>query len=48
VASALALAGFWDRWQAARWTEMLTGRWTADDSSVIAAEHLANDALHPY
>lgn len=48
MASALALAGFWDRWQAARWTEMLTGRWTADDSSVIAAEHLANDALHPY
>ena len=48
VASALAHTGFWDRWQAARWTEMLEGRWTADDESVIEAEHLANDALHPY
>ncbi len=48
VASALAHTGFWDRWQAARWTEMLAGRWTADDQSIIAAEHLANDALHPY
>jgi hypothetical protein len=48
VASALGHMGFWDRWQAARWTEMLAGRWTADDASIIAAEHLANDALHPY
>lgn len=48
VASALAHTGFWDRWQAARWTEMLAGRWSAQDESVIAAEHLANDALHPY
>jgi hypothetical protein len=48
VASVLAHTGFWDRWQASRWTEMLTGRWTADDLSIIAAEHLANDALHPY
>jgi len=48
VASALAHIGFWDRWQAARWVEMLAGRWTADDASIIAAEHLANDALHPY
>ena len=48
VASALAHTGFWDRWQAARWTEILDGRWTADDESVIEAEHLANDALHPY
>jgi DinB superfamily/Mycothiol maleylpyruvate isomerase N-terminal domain len=48
VASALAHTGFWDRWQAARWAEMLAGLWTADDASIIAAEHLANDALHPY
>ena len=48
VASALAHAGFWDRWQAERWTEMLAGRWSAQDESVIATEHLANDALHPY
>ena len=48
VASGLAHMGFWDRWQAARWTEMLAGKWSADDVSVIAAEHLADDALHPY
>lgn len=48
VASALAHTGFWDRWQAARWTEMLVGDWSADDASVLAAEHLANEALHPY
>jgi hypothetical protein len=48
VASAVAHAGFWDRWQAARWQEMLAGRWSADDASVIAAEHLANQALDPY
>lgn len=48
AASALAHAGFWDRWQAARWTEMLAGRWSAQDDSVIEAEHLANEALHPY
>ncbi len=48
VASALAHAGFWDRWQASRWEAMLAGKWPADDASVIEAEHLANDALHPY
>lgn len=48
VASALAHVGFWDRWQAARWTAMLAGRWTADEASMLAAEHLANEALHPY
>jgi hypothetical protein len=48
VASALAHTGFWDRWQAERWTAMLAGDWSADDASVIAAEHLANEALHPY
>jgi hypothetical protein len=48
VASALAHMGFWDRWQADRWEEMLAGRWTADSDSILAAEHLANDALHPY
>jgi hypothetical protein len=48
VASALAHAGFWDRWQAARWEEMLAGKWSADDDSVLASEHLANEALHPY
>ena len=48
VASALTHTGFWDRWQAARWTEMLAGRWSAQDESVIAAEHLANAALDPY
>jgi hypothetical protein len=48
VASGLAHTGFWDRWQAARWTEMLAGEWSAQDESVLAAEHLANEALHPY
>ena len=48
VASALAHTGFWDRWQAERWTEMLAGNWSASDESVLAAEHLANEALHPY
>jgi uncharacterized damage-inducible protein DinB len=48
VASALGHMGFWDRWQAARWTEMLAGRWTAETDSVLAAEDLANEALHPY
>ena len=48
VASALAHTGFWDRWQAERWGEMLAGKWSVPDDSVIAAEHLANEALHPY
>jgi hypothetical protein len=48
VASAFAHMGFWVRWQAERWTEMLAGTWSADEASVIAAEHLANPALHPY
>jgi DinB superfamily len=48
VASALAHAGFWDRWQATRWAEMLAGDWSADDASVLEAEHLANTALDPY
>ncbi|MGD0248002.1 MAG: maleylpyruvate isomerase N-terminal domain-containing protein [Candidatus Limnocylindrales bacterium] len=48
VVSALGHMGFWDRWQAGRWTEMLAGRWSAQDDSVVAAEHLANEALHPY
>jgi len=48
VASGLAHAGFWDRWQAARWEEILAGRWSADDASVIEAEHLANESLYPY
>jgi hypothetical protein len=48
VASALAHTGFWDRWQAERWAEMLAGTWSAADDSVIAAEHLANLALDPY
>ena len=48
VASVLAHTGFWDRWQAERWTEILAGNWTAQDDSVIAAEHLANEALDPY
>jgi hypothetical protein len=48
VASAIAHTGFWDRWQAERWEEMLSGNWSADDDSMIAAEHLANEALHPY
>ena len=48
VASALAHMGFWDRWQAERWTRMLAGEWAAQDESVTAAEHLANEALHPY
>jgi hypothetical protein len=26
---------------------MLAGRWSAEDDSVIAAEHLANESLHP-
>jgi hypothetical protein len=48
VASALAHTGFWDRWQAERWSQILAGKWSADDQSVIAAEHVANEALHPY
>ena len=48
VASALAHTGFWDRWQAARWTEMLAGGWTADEEAILSAEYLANEALHPY
>jgi hypothetical protein len=48
VASAVGHMGFWDRWQASRWEAMLAGRWSADDASVIEAEHLANDSLHPY
>jgi hypothetical protein len=48
VASVVAHTGFWDRWQAARWQETLAGGWSADDASVIAAEHLANEALDPY
>jgi len=48
VASALAHMGFWDRWQAERWQAMLAGTWEADSDSVLAAEHLANEALHPY
>jgi len=48
VASALAHMGFWDRWQAERWGAMLAGSWRADDESVSAAEHIANEALHPY
>ena len=48
VTSALAHMGFWDRWQAERWSQTLAGKWSAEDESVIAAEHLANVALHPY
>jgi len=48
VTSSLAHVGFWDRWQAVRWEQMLAGSWSAIDDSVIAAEHLANEALHPY
>ncbi len=48
VTAALAHMGFWDRWQAARWTEMLAGRWSVQDESVTAAEHLANVALDAY
>jgi hypothetical protein len=48
VASVVAHTGFWDRWQAARWQETLAGGWSADDASVIAAGHLANEALDPY
>jgi uncharacterized damage-inducible protein DinB len=48
VASALAHMGFWDRWQAGRLSEMFAGNWSAQDESVLASEHLANEALHPY
>ena len=48
VASALAHTGFWDRWQGDRWAAMLDGTWTAESGSVLAAEELANEALHPY
>jgi hypothetical protein len=48
VASALAHTGFWDRWQAERWTEMLAGTWSAVDASVLASENLANVAIDPY
>ncbi len=48
VASAVAHMGFWDRWQAVRWQEMLAGTWSADEASVLVAEDMANEALHPY
>ena len=48
VTSALAHMGFWDRWQAERWSQTLGGKWSAEDESIIEAEHLANLALHPY
>ncbi len=48
VASVLGHVGFWDRWQGDRWELMLAGSWRADDESVLAAEDLANDALHAY
>jgi uncharacterized damage-inducible protein DinB len=48
VASALAHIGFWDRWQADRLEEMLSGSWKASDEDILVAEHLANEALHPY
>ena len=48
VGSAFAHMGFWDRWQLQRWTAMLAGTWSADSESVLAAEHLADEALHPY
>lgn len=48
VASGLAHTGFWDRWQADRWEELLAGKWSTDHDSIIATEHLANEALHPY
>lgn len=48
VLSHLAHVGFWDRWQGERWRSMLAGSWTADASSVLDAEDLANDALSPY
>jgi uncharacterized damage-inducible protein DinB len=48
VASALGHMGFWDRWQADRWERMIAGTWNADAESMLVAEDLANDALHPY
>jgi uncharacterized damage-inducible protein DinB len=48
VASALGHMGFWDRWQSERWQQILDGSWSADAESMLAAEHLANDSLHPY
>jgi hypothetical protein len=48
VASALGHIGFWDRWQADRWERMIAGTWDTDAESMLVAEHLANDALHPY
>ncbi|MGZ6266706.1 MAG: DinB family protein, partial [Candidatus Limnocylindrales bacterium] len=48
VASAVAHMGFWDRWQSARWQEMLAGTWSVDEASVLVAEDLANESLHPY
>jgi uncharacterized damage-inducible protein DinB len=48
VASALGHMGFWDRWQADRWERMIAGTWNTDAEAMLVAEHLANDALHPY
>jgi uncharacterized damage-inducible protein DinB len=48
VQSVLAHVGFFDRFQAERWTQILAGTWSADDDSVVAAEHLALEALDPY
>jgi uncharacterized damage-inducible protein DinB len=48
VTSALAHMAFWDRWQAERWSQTLAGKWSSENESVLAAEHLANTALHPF
>lgn len=45
VASALAHMAFWDRWQAARWRETLSGEGMAPTQDTRASETLANIAL---
>jgi hypothetical protein len=48
ILSHLAHLGFWDRWQGERWRSMLAGSWTADSTSVLETESVANEALAPY
>ncbi len=47
VASVLAHTGFWDRWQAARWRQMLAGAGIGPAEEIEPVEELANAALHP-
>ncbi len=47
IASVVGHMGFWDRWQAARWRDMLAGRRLGPAVDIVPAEDLANVALEP-